>query len=56
MSAEVDRSIKDLIDNLLPIVKRRVLIALERSREDVEFELMALASLFAIRNRLEREL
>ena len=56
MSAEVDRSIRDLVDNRPPIVKRRVLIALERSREDVEFELTTLASLLTIRNGFERDL
>ncbi len=50
MTAEVDSSIKELVDNLIPIVKRRILIALERSREDVEFELVTLASLFTIRD------
>lgn len=52
MTAEVDSSIRELVDNLIPIVKRRILIALERSREDVEFELVTLASLFTIRDGL----
>lgn len=55
MSVEVDQSIKDLVDNLIPIIKRRILIALERSREDVEFELMTLASLFTISEGLEKD-
>ncbi len=53
MSAEVDQSIKKLVDNLIPVVKKRILIALDRSREDVEFELVTLASLFTIRNGVE---
>ncbi len=56
MSSELDQSTKDLVDNLIPVVKRRILIALDRSREDVEFELVALASLFTIRDGLERDL
>ncbi len=56
MSSELDRSIKDLTENLIPVVKRRILIAVDRSREDVEFELMTLASLFTIRDGLERDL
>ncbi len=52
MTAEVDSSIKELVDNLIPVVKTRILIALDRSREDVEFELVTLASLFTIRDRL----
>ena len=55
MSAEVDASIHDLVDNLIPVVKKRILRALERSREDVEFELVTLASLFTIRDNLKRE-
>lgn len=56
MSSELDQSIKELVDNLTPVVKRRILIALDRSREDVEFELVTLASLFTIRDGLERDL
>jgi hypothetical protein len=55
MSAEVDASIGDLVDNLIPVVKKRILRALERSREDVEFELVTLASLFTIRDGLKRK-
>ena len=54
MSGEVDLAIKDLVDNLIPVVKRRILIALERSREDVEFEIITLASLFTTRDSLEQ--
>jgi hypothetical protein len=56
MSSELDQSIKDLVDNLIPVVKRQILIALDRSREDVEFELVTPASLFAVRDGMEREL
>jgi hypothetical protein len=56
VSAKVDQSIRDFVDNLIPIVKRLVLIALDRSREDVEFGLVTLASLFTIRDGLERKL
>jgi len=55
MSAEVDASIRDLVDNLIPVVKKRILRALERSREDVEFELVTLASLFTVRDGLKRK-
>lgn len=54
MSSEVDASIRDLVDNLIPVVKKRVLGALERSREDAEFELATLANLFTIREGLGR--
>jgi len=53
MSAEVDEPIRSLVDNLIPVVKKRVLRALERSREDVEFELITLASLLTIREGLK---
>lgn len=52
MSAEVDEPIRSLVDNLIPVAKKRVLRALERSREDVEFELMTLASLLTIQEGL----
>lgn len=55
MSTEIDSSIRDLVDNLIPVVKRRVLTALERSREDVEFELVTLASLFTTRDAVARD-
>jgi hypothetical protein len=55
MSTEVDASIRDLVDNLIPVVKKRILRALERSREDVEFELVTLASLFTIRDGLKHK-
>lgn len=49
MSSEIDASIVDLVDNLIPVAKKRILRALERSREDVEFELATLADLFIIK-------
>ena len=52
MSAEIDASIRDLVDNLIPVVKKRILRALDHSREDVEFELSTLASLFTIQDAL----
>ena len=55
MSAEVDDSVRSLADNMIPVVKKRILRALERSREDVEFELVTLASLFTIREGLRRK-
>ncbi len=54
MSAAVDSSLRDLTANLTPVVKRRVFKALERSREDVEFELVTLASLYTIADALNR--
>lgn len=54
MSAEVDASLRDLVANLIQVVKRSILGALERSREDVEFELVTLASLLTISEALER--
>lgn len=54
MSSEVDASIRDLVDNLIPVVKKRILSALEHSREDVEFELATLANLFTIKEGLGR--
>lgn len=54
MSAEVDSSIRNLVENLIPVAKKRILRALERSREDVEFELGTLASLLTIEDSLKR--
>jgi hypothetical protein len=52
MSAEIDRNVCEVVDRLIPIVKGRVLRAMERSREDVEFEISTLANLLAIRAEL----
>ena len=52
MSGEIDRAICDLVNSLIPVVKKRVLRALERSREDVEFELATLSDLLTIQERL----
>ena len=51
--SEVDRAVEDSVDNLIPVVKKRIVAALERSREDVEFEIMTLASLFAVSDGLK---
>lgn len=55
MNEEIDAPVRSLVENLIPVVKKRVLRALERSREDVEFELVTLASLFTIRENLRRK-
>ena len=52
MSAEIDNAICDLINNLIPVVKKRILRSLERSREDVEFELATLSNLLTIQEHL----
>ncbi len=43
MSAELDTDICDLVTNLIPVVKKRVLRALEHSRGDLEFEIAPVA-------------
>jgi hypothetical protein len=48
-SDETNEKILVLIDRLIPVVKRRVLQALERSPEDVESEIATLANLLTIR-------
>ncbi len=53
MSAEIDRDICDLVTHLIPVVKKRVLRALEHSREDFEFEIATLSSLFTVQERLK---
>ncbi len=52
MSAELDTDICDLVTNLIPVVKKRVLRALEHSREDVEFEIATMSNLLTIQERL----
>jgi len=52
MSAQDDIRVCGLVDRLMPLVKRRVLQATERSREDVEFELATLANLLTIQERM----
>ena len=54
LSAAADSPLRDLTASLIPVVKRRVFKALERSREDVEFELVTLASLYTIADALNR--
>jgi hypothetical protein len=39
MSDEIDSAVRSLVNNLIPIVKRRILRSFDRSREDVEFEI-----------------
>ena len=52
MSADYDRAVKELVANLIPLAKKRVTIALDRSREDVEEELATLADMFIIADHL----
>ena len=52
MSAETDSAVCEVVDLLIPVVKKRVLRAMERSREDVEFEISTLANLLTIRVEL----
>ncbi len=52
-SDETDQQVRDLVDNLIPVVKKRILLSVERSREDVEFELATLANLLTISRFLE---
>ncbi len=53
MSLGVDSDLCELVTRLIPIVKRRVIKALDHSREDVEFELVTLSSLLTTQERLE---
>ena len=52
LSASDDRTVYELVTNLIPVVKKRITIALERSREDVEEEPMTLATLLVIEDHL----
>ena len=54
MSEEYDAQVHDLVVKMIPVVKKRITRAVERSREDVEYELVTLASLFIARDALER--
>lgn len=54
MSAEDKIRVCELVDRLIPIVERRVLQAIEHSREDVEFELATLANLLTIQESCGR--
>ena len=51
-SEEIDRDVCDVVHRLVPIAKARILRAMERSREDVEFEIATLANLLTIRTEL----
>lgn len=53
MSTEIDSAVCSFVNNLIPIVKKRVLRSLDRSREDVEFELATLANLLVIQEHLQ---
>lgn len=53
MSVWTDRDICDLVNGLIPVLKKRILGALEHSREDVEFELATLSTLLTIQEHLE---
>jgi hypothetical protein len=50
--SEEDRLVQELVRGLIPIVKRRIGVALDRSRENVEEELATLADLLVIQDHL----
>jgi len=52
MSADDDFQVCELVNRLIPIVKKRILRASERSREDVELEISTLANLLTIQERM----
>jgi hypothetical protein len=49
---EIDRDVCEVVDRLVPVSKARILRAMERSREDVEFEVATLANLLTIKAQL----
>lgn len=53
MSSDQENQLCELVQNLIPVVKKRVLLAIDHSREDVEYELATLANLLTIRNLME---
>ncbi len=55
MSAEIDDRLGEITEAMIPMVKKRVLAAMERSREDVESEIATLANLFTIRDSLRKQ-
>jgi hypothetical protein len=55
MSAEIDERLGEIAKVTIPMVKKRVLAAMERSREDVESEMARLANLFTIRDSLQEQ-
>jgi len=55
MKSEDDVRVCAFVANLIPIVKKRILQATERSREDVEFELATLANLLTIHEKMNCE-
>lgn len=50
--SEEDRLVQELVRGLIPIVKRRIGVVLDRSRENVEEELATLADLLVIQDHL----
>ena len=52
---EIDRDVCEVVDRLVPVAKARTLRAMERSREDVEFEIATLANLLTIKAQLCRD-
>jgi len=55
VSAEIDDRLGEVAEMMKPIVKKRVLVAMERSREDVESGIATLANLFTIGDSLRRQ-
>lgn len=51
-SDEINRDVCEIVDRLIPVAKARILRAMERSREDVEFEIATLANLLTISDEL----
>ena len=47
-----DKDVRELVDRLIPLAKKRVVLSLDLSPEDVEFELATLADLFVIQDHL----
>ena len=52
--SEDDQLVRQLVSDMIPVVKRRIGIALERSRENVEEELSTLADLLSLEDHLNR--
>jgi hypothetical protein len=49
---EINRDVCEVVNRLVPVTKARILRAMERSREDVEFEIATLANLLTINTEL----
>lgn len=54
-SDEINRDVCEIVDRLIPVAKAPILRAMERSREDVEFEIATLANLLTIKRRALRQ-